>query len=72
MQKARIILSALTGGSLTLLALGGCSRQPEASSQTPQPDTVVTSRSNGKAVPNPRRGSYKKSEPGTWGYKSPN
>jgi hypothetical protein len=37
-----------------------------------QPKTDVTSRSDGKAIPNPRRGSFKKSEGGTWGYTTPN
>lgn len=58
---------------LTALTLAACNRDPaKATVQTKQPDTVVTSRSNGKAVPNPRRGSYKKSDPNApAGYRSP-
>lgn len=69
MLKAHVTLTALQMGAA--LALTACSRQPEATSQSSQPDTVVTSRSNGKAIPNPRRGSFAKSEPGQYGYTSP-
>lgn len=72
MPRPPAILSAATAGTIAMLAIGACSRQPEASSpNTSQPETVVTSRSDGKAIPNPRRGSYKKSEGGTWGYTTP-
>ena len=67
MPNSRIFSRALTGGTLTILALSACSRQPEPTAR----DQVVTSRSDGKAIPNPRRGSYAKSKPGTWGYRSP-
>lgn len=58
---------------LAALMLAACNRDPaKATVQTKQPDTVVTSRSNGKAVPNPRRGSYKKSDPNApAGYRTP-
>ncbi|RYE99579.1 MAG: hypothetical protein EOO77_35305 [Oxalobacteraceae bacterium] len=69
MPKAHAIVTALQIGAA--LALTACSRQPEATSQPSQPDTVVTSRSDGKAIPNPRRGSFAKSKPGKYGYTSP-
>jgi hypothetical protein len=52
-------------GAALLFAAGGCSQ-----SQSPA-DEVVTAKSNGAAIRDPRRGSYKKSEPGTYGYYTP-
>lgn len=54
----------------TLTACGGQATPSAAGGE--QPDTVVTSRSEGKAVSNPRRGSFKKSDPNApAGYMSP-
>lgn len=63
----------------TALMLSSCGSEPTAApmsapsaTQSGQPDTVVTSRSGGKAIPNPRRGSFKKSDPNQpAGYRSP-
>jgi hypothetical protein len=53
MPKARAVLTALQVSAA--LALTACNRQPESASQPTQPDTVVTSQSNGKAIPNPHK-----------------
>lgn len=56
--------------SLTLTACGGNS--DTGAKQGSQPDTVVTSRSAGKAIANPRRGGFTKSDPNApAGYMSP-
>lgn len=52
--------------TLALLAISACGRQA-----TEPQNEVVTSRSNGQAIPDPRRGSFEKSEPGTYGYTTP-
>lgn len=73
MPKANVSYKTPALAVLMALTLAACNRDPaKATVQTKQPDTVVTSRSNGKAVPNPRRGSYKKSDPNApAGYRSP-
>jgi hypothetical protein len=73
MLRTRSGNSPAYAATLVLLALAGCGRQPDApKAQSPQPDTVVTSRSDGKAIANPRRGSFKKSDPkAKGGYRSP-
>ena len=56
--------------TLTLTACGGGS--DSVSSQGGQPDKVVTSRSEGKAIANPRRGGFTKSDAkAPAGYMSP-
>jgi hypothetical protein len=76
MSRATTSYPAITAVLLAALMLSACGGEPTATpnaSASTQPDTVVTSRSQGKAVPNPRRGSYKKSDPNEqWGYKTPN
>ena len=71
MPTVRVTLPVLRIVIVAAFALTACSRQPEASSQPTQPDTVVTSRSDGKAIANPRRGSFAKAKPGKYEYKSP-
>lgn len=75
MSRATISYPVIAAPLLAALALGACGREPTSApttSASAQPDTVVTSRSEGKAVPNPRRGSYKKSDPKEqWGYETP-
>jgi hypothetical protein len=57
-------------GALMLTACGGGSETEAA--QSGQPDKVVTSRSDGKAIANPRRGGFTKSDPkAPAGYMSP-
>lgn len=56
--------------TLTLAACGGTSETETP--QGSQPDEVVTSRSEGKAIANPRRGGFTKSDPNApAGYRSP-
>lgn len=75
MSRTTMSYPAIAASLLAALTLAACGREPTATptaSASPQPDTVITSRSEGEAVPNPRRGSYKKSEPNEqWGYKTP-
>lgn len=75
MSRTTMSYPAIAASVLTALTLAACGREPTAmpaGTASAQPDTVVTSRSEGKAVPNPRRGSYKKSDPNEqWGYKTP-
>ena len=74
MAESKMIYVTSAAAMLAAMTLAACGREPSGSTdQSGQPDTVVTSRSQGKAVPNPRRGSYKKSDPNEqWGYKTPN
>jgi hypothetical protein len=73
MRRAQIHYTAQAGATAILLTLAACGNQPQQTApQGTQPDTVVTSRSEGRAVPNPRRGSFKKSDPNAkGGYHSP-
>ncbi len=73
MQRAITGYTASTMAMILLLTLAACGSQPQPTpTQGTQPDTVVTSRSEGKAIANPRRGSYKKSDPKEkGGYRSP-
>lgn len=66
MARPLTSIATMTAGALALLAIGACSRQPDPSTQE-----VVTSRSEGKAIPDPRRGSFKKSEPCKFEYTTP-
>jgi hypothetical protein len=64
MLKAKMHYVTSAAAMLGVLTLAACGREPAASTgQSGQPDTVVTSRSERKAVLNPRRGSFKRSDP---------
>ena len=73
MAESKMIYVTSAAAMLAAMTLAACGREPSGSTdQSGQPDTVVTSRSEGKAVLNPRRGSFKKSDPNAAaGYYSP-
>jgi hypothetical protein len=73
MRRASTGYTASGAATAALLALAACGSQPQPTpAPSIQPATVVTSRSEGKAIANPRRGSFKKSDPNAkWGYRSP-
>jgi len=73
MRKASTRYTASVAAMLATMMLTACGGGPETeAAQGSQPDKVVTSRSDGKAIANPRRGGFTKSDPkAPAGYMSP-
>jgi hypothetical protein len=73
MRRASTGYTVSAAATAVLLSLAACGNQPQPTpAPSIQPETVVTSRSEGKAIANPRRGGYKKSDPNAkGGYRSP-